>query len=306
MAHSWLEQVDDDNSTADNTTIGNTTIWYTVPKVVATHLTALIGVFSLRIAGRSFVRQSWGRSLPPDFRIWFLASASPVADVARESAIHGDLMIFRLRESYSAAGLYSSLPLKALAFYDAASRHASFEFLLKTDDDVFLNVPGVSEVLRLAPQRDCYAGYPYRGIKPDRRPWSKYRDLAFGRQENDTRTGLHRRASRSRLESDEEPSYPDYIDGIGELLSRDVVRCIARALPTYTPPSPIADVVTGHAALVRCSVRPRGYFRATREEQQRFANGRLPGAQTIFSWHADRSIVVEPYRNRVRFSLLAH
>jgi len=287
-------------------------------------VTVLVGLFSGGCPGRSFVRQSWARVLRPDeFRLWFLASVPPSpapSDVWQERAKHGDLLLFdALREAYSAAGIYSSLPLKSLTFYWAAAHHASFAYLLKTDDDVFVNLPGVRSILALAPRRRAYMGYMYRNIRPDRRWKSKYRDrvwrtnmtagmVELARSYERARNGsAHDKALVAALSTDEEPPYPDYADGVGELLSSDVAQCIARLLPWYTIPSPIADVVTGHAVSL-CRVRARSWLTATREQLSLW-NETLPQEEMLFAWHPGRSIAVAPWRqrrNRVRFVLVSH
>ena len=307
------------------TRLNDTNVSYVLPPGnISAPVTLLVGLFSTWPASRAFVRQSWARALASDIRLWFLASVPSTGspDIWLERRRHADLLLFdEMREAYSLAGVYSSLPLKSLTLYDAATRHASFAFLLKTDDDVYVNLPGVRAVLALAPRERCYAGYVYRNIHPDRRHWSKYRDRVWRANATSGMVHLARMVQRARngsaadrasvaawdsaLSNEAEPPYADYADGIGELLSSDVAGCISRLLPTYVVPSPIADVVTGHAVR-QCRVRARSQLPAT-QAQLGLWNATLREEQLIFVWHAGRSIAVEPFRrNRIRFVLLPH
>ena len=90
-----------------------------VKQTMSTPVTVLLGLFSSGATSRSFVRQSWGKQLPRDFRMWFLGSVPTSggvpSDVWLERRAHADLLLFTtIREAYSSGGIYSSLPLKAL------------------------------------------------------------------------------------------------------------------------------------------------------------------------------------------------
>ena len=71
-------------------------------------------------------------------------------------------------------------------------------------------------------------------------------------------------------------------------------------------PSPIADVVTGHA-VSRCNVMARSFLPASKA-QLGLWNDTLPFENMLFAWHSGRSIAldVQKPRRRVRFLLLPH
>lgn len=284
---------------------------YTLPPVrMNASCTLLVGVFSAKVAGRAYVRQTWGRDVADDICLWFIvgktAAASNVSSAALmdEYAAHGDILLL-----HGHSESYGSLPWKSLSFYAAAVRSSlrSLTHLLKTDDDVFVNLPAVRRVLPLLERQQCYVGYVYGGIEPDRNRQGKYRDHVYERRHMAQAAHGGGSGSSSTGTNDTVIRYPPFVDGIGELMSVDVASCIARQLPTYEVPSTLADVVTGHAASALCSVLPCSGRRSGCLLLPGHLHAAWPllpeGEQTLFVRHSDRSIVLDRYRGRLRFLL---
>ena len=126
-------------SKPDVISIGGRRVSFQLPSKFSGRLRLVIGVFSLKLVGRSFVRNSWARELRSDDMLCFLTSQPTGGPDARlledEAAVYGDLFRFDLDEAYVRRGTYSSLPFKALSFYSACVAHLRFDFLLKTDDE---------------------------------------------------------------------------------------------------------------------------------------------------------------------------
>ena len=280
---------------------------YTPPAIQRRNCSLLVGVFSSKVVGRSFVRQTWGADRELDAFgacLWFIVGLAPNAtestrQLHAEQAAHGDLLLI-----HGHSENYGSLPTKVLSFYRAASQDgpANITHLLKTDDDVYISLPTVRRLLPLLGRRHVYAGYMYGGIAPLRD--GKYRDHIYQR-----RHMVHAAAARGNHTAATTPvKYPPFVDGIAELMSLDVAKCIGERLPSYSIPSTLADVVTGHAALDLCRVHPcagrtQGCLILPTDAVADWPA--LPvGEQVLVARHADRSVVLDRYRGRIlRFML---
>ncbi|KAM3843753.1 beta-1,3-galactosyltransferase 4-like [Vipera latastei] len=127
------------------------------------------------VARRTAVRRSWGavqlvgnRELRILFVLGLPAEAELQVVLEREAAEHRDLLQGRFIDTYT------NLTLKTLALMDWAAAHCpTARFLLKADDDVFLNVPGlVRELEHLGgpPEATTYLGYVHWPVMPTHDP----------------------------------------------------------------------------------------------------------------------------------------
>ncbi|NXX47410.1 B3GT4 galactosyltransferase, partial [Tricholaema leucomelas] len=93
------------------------------------------------------------------------------ASLLSEWETHGDLLQGDFRDSYS------NLTLKTLLLLRWAAAHCpSAAFLLKADDDVFVNLPSLTSYLStfpLPPPR-LYLGRLHWWVRPDRDPRSRH------------------------------------------------------------------------------------------------------------------------------------
>jgi hypothetical protein len=97
---------------------------------------------------RDTIRQTWGHfALRRDVRVAFVVGSSDDTKIDRkvadESLLYGDVIQFSFVDSYN------NLTSKVLSMLQWASKYCgATKFLLKTDDDMFINVPVLLNFLR--------------------------------------------------------------------------------------------------------------------------------------------------------------
>ncbi|KAK9406026.1 beta-C3-galactosyltransferase 4-like [Crotalus adamanteus] len=117
--------------------------------VLAPWLLVLVASAPGHRAWRVAVRCSWGtvqlgggRGLHVLFALGLLAEAGLQATLERKAAKHGDLLQGHFTDTYS------NLMLKTLVLLGWATAHCpTARFLLKANDDVYLNLPGLAQEL---------------------------------------------------------------------------------------------------------------------------------------------------------------
>ncbi|KAM3843752.1 beta-1,3-galactosyltransferase 4-like [Vipera latastei] len=190
-------------------------------------------------ARRAAVRRSWGsarlgggREQRTVFALGLPAEAGLQAALEREAAEHGDLLQGRFADTYG------NLTLKTLALLGwAAARCPAARFLLKADDDVFLNLPGLArELERLGgpPDAAAYLGRVHWRAPPARDPRSRHYVPA----------SLY-----------PEAAYPPYCSGTAYALSAPAAAAVLAAA-RHLPPLPVEDVFVGLCAR-RAGIAPR-------------------------------------------------
>ncbi|MEE6528593.1 hypothetical protein FKM82_031102, partial [Ascaphus truei] len=185
---------------------------------------------------RDAIRQTWGAAAPGHLTLFTLGvpvSEGEQGPLAQEAELHGDII------QAAFADTYRNLTLKTLASLSWATRACpGARFLLKTDDDVFVNVPALARDL---PRRGDGAGPLYLGrvnwgVNPDRDPRSRHyvtREAYAGGR------------------------FPPYCSGSGYVLSRGASRLLLREVGgTADPRLPLEDVYVGILAQ-RAGVAPR-------------------------------------------------
>ncbi|KAM6473009.1 beta-1,3-galactosyltransferase 4 isoform 1-T2 [Liasis olivaceus] len=180
-------------------------------------------------ARRQAVRRSWGgarraagRSLRTLFGLGLPGEPAQQAALEREAREHGDLLQARFVDAYA------NLTLKTLALLGwAAARCPGARFLVKADDDVFLNLPALARHLgQLAGPPAAYLGRVHWRVPPSRDPRSRH----------------HVPASLYP-----ERAFPPYCSGTAYVLSAPAAAAVlgaARQLPLL----PLEDVFVGLCA----------------------------------------------------------
>ena len=151
---------------------------------------------------RRTIRQTWAsdNSINPRWNTVFLLGKSRDSNhstqLQLEEALYGDLIRADYYEDY-----YNQT-LKVEMGFEWATKYCSFSFLLKADDDVFINAPAVLELLNKSstPKEKLYLGFVYKTPKVQR----KGKWLLTQEEYNETH-------------------YPNFCAGSGYILSRDVV-----------------------------------------------------------------------------------
>lgn len=184
-------------------------------------------------------------------------SGSHENHLARESAARGDILQAAFQDSYR------NLTLKTLSGLNWADKHCPMaRYILKTDDDVFVNVPElVSELV----QRGGHWEQWKRGMEPQM-------EAEVGEEEwegADTTLGSHpvpllylgrvhwrvhpsrTPGGKHRISEDQWPPtwgpFPPYASGTGYVLSASAVQLILK-VASRAPPLPLEDVFVGVSA----------------------------------------------------------
>ena len=207
--------------------MGNQTFHYRYPsKLTALEAKAdddslrmLIGVTSYgpAVERRDAIRATWGQDADG---VVFLVAGEWDTAIDQEFQEHNDLLWVDRPEEY-----YWGLTPKTMSFWHAAVKTSpSFEYFVKTDDDVYVNVTYIKQVLEN--DRPSYWGSCKEGTKPFREKnhrWNVPKDL-FPRDE-----------------------YPAYAPGLGVILSADAATCAVNQIEDVFPSTymPMEDVATG-------------------------------------------------------------
>ncbi|XP_048338191.1 beta-1,3-galactosyltransferase 4-like [Sphaerodactylus townsendi] len=190
---------------------------------------------------RQAVRATWGGvggSPPGALRTFFVVGLpgdpSRQAALEEEARQHGDLIQGRFVDTYA------NLTLKTLALLGwAASRCPAAAFVLKVDDDVFMNLPALAAHLdALRDPWGLYLGRIHWRVRPDRNP-----------------------ASRHHVPAALYPGdvFPPYCSGTAYVLSGDAVAAVLDAA-RHVPLVPVEDAFVGLCAW-RAGITPRHVVR---------------------------------------------
>lgn len=175
---------------------------------------------------RRTIRQTWASdsSINPRWKTVFLLGKSRDSNhstqLQLEEALYGDLIRADYYEDYW------NQTFKVEMGFEWAAKYCSFSFLLKADDDVFINIPAVLEVLNnsITPKEKLYLGFVYKNPRV-------------------------RRNGKWLLTQEEynETHYPDFCAGPGYILSRDVLVSFVEIFDTI-PKIKIDDAYVGMLA----------------------------------------------------------
>ncbi|KAJ8263017.1 hypothetical protein COCON_G00154740 [Conger conger] len=180
-------------------------------------------------ARRAAIRQTWANKHPDrsdhPWQVLFLIGQRQEdgvsEDIQREQRAFGDVLVGNYADSYR------NLTLKVMHGLRWAAEHCQPRFVLKTDDDCFVNTDYLPRFLAEfgGVETGLYAGSLFAAGKRQviRDPVSKWY------------------VSREDFREDE---YPPYASGVGYVLSADVVLRILKAAETV-PPVPMEDAYVG-------------------------------------------------------------
>lgn len=158
---------------------------------------------------RNAIRNTWGNvsNLHTTVLLKFLLGKSTNAalqDIAvTESEIYNDIIFEDILETYE------NLTRKSIAMLRWASMHCrDVQYLLKVDDDIFLNLPRLLDELKKHQMKNAISGCKVMGSSPFRHSISKWS------------------VSRAQYKED---YYPDYLAGTAYLISGDIIQNLYRA-----------------------------------------------------------------------------
>ena len=167
-------------------------------------LLILVSSAPANVERRDYIRCTWAvdkdNISKPRWKTVFLVAQTKIKtdseSLLKENEVHADL----IRADYY--DHYWNQTLKLLMGFEWAARYCNFSFLLKTDDDVFVNFPKLIFYLNetTTPTEKVYMGNMIRSPCASRHgKWEIY------------------------TEEYSEERYPDYCSGFGFILSHDVV-----------------------------------------------------------------------------------
>jgi hypothetical protein len=198
-----------------------------------------VGVLSTKgsLQAREAIRSTW-KTFPGNWSLTFILALPYDEELAKENKTHGDMMLASIKDQYGR--VESALPGKIAAFY-WWSYHSQYvpDWVFKTDDDSFLNVPRLFSILdNCLPDASTgvFAGTVFRSarvIRPGQHGFDKW--------------GL-------TVKEWPDNKYPPYCSGAGYLLSSNIIPCFFRNLHVAER-MPLEDVFTGLLAST-CKVDP--------------------------------------------------
>ena len=173
---------------------------------------------------RESLRNSWlmySRNNTSNFRYIFILGETDnktlFENITKEAREYHDILVANFQD------MYRNLTLKTIAgFHWANETCAHARFVMKTDDDVYVNIPGLLN--KLENENESFSfGKLWRNVTP------------------------HRNESRKWFISYEQypnTAYPDYFDGLGYVLSMKHVQGILNIYPTVNF-LPFEDIYVG-------------------------------------------------------------
>ena len=202
--------------------VSQTELAYAIPSSLHAWTQSLVvGVLSSNKDRRDTIRQTWGYGR----QVLFLV-AGPTAALRAEQAAHDDMVLLDIQESYA------TLAYKSQTLFHVVDKYVKgFDYVLKTDDDSFVDVDELLHVL--GEVKPDYWGRVWPHAKPHREPDSQW----FVSKEIFA------------------PSvYPPFCSGAGYVVSKAFIAC---AVPKMSelPNLILEDVATGILAQ-QCSMRP--------------------------------------------------
>ena len=163
---------------------------------------------------RYLIRQTWGvdNNIVPQWKTYFLLGQTrnqAHSDLLKkENSIYGDM----IRADYYEH--YWNQTLKIQMAFEWAARYCNFSYLLKADDDVFVNSRRLLDVLQLktTPKKGLYMGKLHHnpGVQRDGKWRVSYEEY----------NGTH---------------YPDFCSGAGFVMSYDVVESVVPLFDVIKP-----------------------------------------------------------------------
>ena len=170
---------------------------------------------------RNAIRLTWGNinnfNNTEDFRVFFIVGKShdnnTMNGLLKESNLFQDIILGDYYETFY------NLPYKFETIFEWAYKYCDFQYLLKTDDDVFINIPNMLKLLNSddTPKKNIYRGRAHFFVNVLRE--GKY-------------AVTHKEYSK--------PNYPPFVGGGAVLFSPDVVQNVI--LHFFKSPFKLDDV----------------------------------------------------------------
>uniref|UniRef100_A0A8C8VF37 Hexosyltransferase n=1 Tax=Pelusios castaneus TaxID=367368 RepID=A0A8C8VF37_9SAUR len=185
---------------------------------------------------RNLIRQTWGNvtgingyTILTLFALGKPSSETAQLDISEESQKHGDIIEGGFLDSFENQTLKIMMSMEWTVTFCSTAR-----FILKTDEEMFVNLPSLSEYLLSLRTHleDIYIGRVIHQEMPDRNPQSQ---------------------GFLPLSQYKEQYYPDYCSGTAFVISQDVARkiyVVAKYTPVLVPPDVFVGICAKNAGIV--------------------------------------------------------
>lgn len=186
---------------------------------------------------RNAIRETWASNLDKDVRVAFILGGTDNATLQTKVAEESNQMNDIIQEGF--VDSYNNLTLKSIMMLKWVQRYCSnIKFLMKTDDDMFVNLPALVTLFRSSTRSsNLLLGSLICSAKPILDTGSKWYTPHY--------------MYHGQI-------YPNYLSGTGYIMSRDVVtRLYQTALET--PLIHIEDVYITGICAKRAGIRPRNH-----------------------------------------------
>ena len=196
---------------------------------------------------RSVIRETWATdpSMKTRWKTVFLLGQA-ANDSFQNEYLEAEGMMYRDLIRGAQKDDYNNLTLKTQLGLEWASKYCKFQYLLKADDDVFVNPYLLMDYLRKpdTPTTKLYTGTCWHGAKPHRE--GKY---------------------EVSVEEYNRTTYPDYCPGSAYVLSSDMVHKLVEMFDVGKKPFKMEDVYVGLLVekMGDVKVRPHPSFRYSGE-----------------------------------------
>ncbi|XP_046681951.1 beta-1,3-galactosyltransferase 1-like isoform X2 [Homalodisca vitripennis] len=189
---------------------------------------------------RTAIRDTWASLADHSARVAFLLgesdNATVQAKIQDETSMYEDI----IQEGFT--DTYNNLTIKSVMMLKWVQQNCPAQFLMKSDDDIYLNLPALTKALRpVAERKNILVGSLICKARPIQDSTNKWYTPQY-------------------LFS--EPFYPNYLSGTGYVMSQDVVPKLYKAA-LKTPIIHLEDVyITGICARV-AGIKPinhHGFF----------------------------------------------
>ncbi|XP_064471390.1 beta-1,3-galactosyltransferase 1-like isoform X2 [Ornithodoros turicata] len=202
-----------------------------------TLLTIIVCSAVRNAAARLAIRNSWARDAhAPYVRVFFLlghmVNDTLQDKVEEESRLFGDI----IQEGF--IDTYNNLTVKSVVLLKWANEHCpQSRFVLKTDDDMFINVPNLITLLRTVGRKKLLLGCLISRATPVRDWSSKWYVPSFVYADH---------------------TYPDYLSGTGYVMSREVVKSLLQTA-LATPFFYLEDIFVTGIVAQKAAVKPMNH-----------------------------------------------
>ena len=200
-----------------------------VTKKCSANILFMVTSYSKKADRRQIIRKNWGNESRfatkiknITYKVFFITGLpKDFTQINEESKIYGDLFITNHTESYSDTS-------RVMFAMDWSVENCKYDYYVKTDDDVFINIPNLIKLIYHDPFSKAHQNTLYAGL------------FSFA---------VPQRSVRSKWfisEKEWAPSrYPPYVPGAGCILSYNIVKVI-RPFFDWKNPFKFEDVYVGH------------------------------------------------------------